>query len=884
MFIRENSGVLKRETDQEQVDGNKYRQLQVVDPLLGIFNQIPQRRFDSFTEGSHTSSLLNSVGNSPFSYHTGSTIEGSNSRSNSMRNISSDQRPGTSSIMNSDNGRQHQFQTRTPFAPGSASTDNSGRQYVNCAGTHPAPLNGLHTRFSTYDEQEQGIGNSQYFNFPPGESFVSFDQEFSLSNSTNSVSRNARVGRNNLLLMEATRHHQQEIQRHEQELQRMILLRKFQLQNSLPWNAVQSSRRLFSGSNEPVMTNPSYRDDLIGSTVLNNATRDASEFIARKEFIARNNAVSSVQSRKSMRPDLYDLESSLALKPHTDIDSVQMREAQTAYERRGGSAPFASTSGGIFENACMQTRDFIHEPRLANIENDLPSQEKHSYMGTEKVLHKRTSFPQQRDDVASRKNKDSSRRNINHSIKRSHQGTTFDHTVSTVVPSNDAHLSNYRQKISAEEKKEDNSEIYCPKVSNTAFDTLSQQLKSSSAYSLITDLGQGHAFQGDGRDGDSRMTSDVEILYPTTEEYDAACMLQFLQNHASNNNAGDSFGIENESRTAPRQIITNTAAVEKELGIFPPTSVFGEKKKRRGRPPKVEIESWKKTQVLAVSSPNLPYLRNHIPPWKDLVRATESFCKLEDRDELYIPEDDEEERIGREKNRGIPSASWLENARQSIDPSFDCLFVAMAQLVPCRLTVEDQNCGITSYKNLPLGFVGLACRHCGGRPGSGRYFPSTIRSLSQTTTAQNMIKHFICASTILPEVQPTLNTVTAVDQTNAALGSNANGSKSSNKSHCTSCPYAVWVWLTEFQRRLLESKETDDCENNYRGNQAKQRVKYGARKIFYSRVWNRLNEFKFRNGCEIGLLQDCSTENVDEARSKYNYDNEAFVPSKKRKV
>jgi hypothetical protein len=145
----------------------------------------------------------------------------------------------------------------------------------------------------------------------------------------------------------------------------------------------------------------------------------------------------------------------------------------------------------------------------------------------------------------------------------------------------------------------------------------------------------------------------------------------------------------------------------------------GDEKKRRGRPPKIEVESWKKLQVVAVNSPNLPNLRNLIPPWNDLVVAADNFCQLEDRDELYVPEETGKEPLHK-VGIGFPKSDWLDNTRQSIDPSFDCLFVAMAQLIPCRLTEEDQNCGITSYKNLPLGFVGLACRHCGGRPGSGR--------------------------------------------------------------------------------------------------------------------------------------------------------------------
>lgn len=49
----------------------------------------------------------------------------------------------------------------------------------------------------------------------------------------------------------------------------------------------------------------------------------------------------------------------------------------------------------------------------------------------------------------------------------------------------------------------------------------------------------------------------------------------------------------------------------------------------------------------------------------------------------------------------------------------------MAQLEPCRLTAQDR---VGWYKERPIGFPGLACRHCKGRPGIGRYFPNTLRS------------------------------------------------------------------------------------------------------------------------------------------------------------
>ena len=59
--------------------------------------------------------------------------------------------------------------------------------------------------------------------------------------------------------------------------------------------------------------------------------------------------------------------------------------------------------------------------------------------------------------------------------------------------------------------------------------------------------------------------------------------------------------------------------------------------------------------------------------------------------------------------------------------------------------------------------------------------------------------------------------------------------------HCTKCPYSVWLWLNEFQRRLKECKSVEGInEVDYPPQDNGQRVKYGARKIFYNRVWQRM--------------------------------------------
>jgi hypothetical protein len=119
----------------------------------------------------------------------------------------------------------------------------------------------------------------------------------------------------------------------------------------------------------------------------------------------------------------------------------------------------------------------------------------------------------------------------------------------------------------------------------------------------------------------------------------------------------------------------------------------------------------------------------------------------------------------------------------------DALFVAMSQMKICHLTQADR---VGCYKSRELGFVGMCCKHCGGQPGFGRYYPNSVRSLAQTTTSQTILKHI--------------------------------GSK------CRFCPPHVRQAVLELQR-IQVAKE----------GMASGRPRYGSRKIFFQRIWARLH-------------------------------------------
>jgi len=127
----------------------------------------------------------------------------------------------------------------------------------------------------------------------------------------------------------------------------------------------------------------------------------------------------------------------------------------------------------------------------------------------------------------------------------------------------------------------------------------------------------------------------------------------------------------------------------------------------------------------------------------------------------------------------------------------DYLYLAMAQMKPCRLTDADR---VGCYKERDVGFLGMCCKHCGGQPGFGKYFPATIRSLAQTTTSQTIVKHI--------------------------------GVK------CRLCPPEIRLAIVALQR---DQTEKDRVARDAPGNSFESRPKYGSRKVFFQRLWARLH-------------------------------------------
>eukprot|EP00559_Dactyliosolen_fragilissimus_P004914 CAMPEP_0184869460 /NCGR_PEP_ID=MMETSP0580-20130426/34138_1 /TAXON_ID=1118495 /ORGANISM="Dactyliosolen fragilissimus" /LENGTH=454 /DNA_ID=CAMNT_0027370951 /DNA_START=252 /DNA_END=1616 /DNA_ORIENTATION=+ len=150
----------------------------------------------------------------------------------------------------------------------------------------------------------------------------------------------------------------------------------------------------------------------------------------------------------------------------------------------------------------------------------------------------------------------------------------------------------------------------------------------------------------------------------------------------------------------------------------------------------------------------------------------------------------------------------------------DYLFLAMAQMKTCALAESDR---VGCYKSRDIGFTGMCCKHCGGQPGFGKYFPATVRSLAQTTTSQTIVKHIA--------------------------------------SKCRACPLNV----RDVINTLLEKQNEKDRINKIGNSSGDGRPRYGSRKVFFQRVWGRLHNEDIP---EIPQHEDCH-------RSKYSMQQES---------
>jgi hypothetical protein len=112
-------------------------------------------------------------------------------------------------------------------------------------------------------------------------------------------------------------------------------------------------------------------------------------------------------------------------------------------------------------------------------------------------------------------------------------------------------------------------------------------------------------------------------------------------------------------------------------------------------------------------------------------------------------------------------------------------FHLMAQMQPCVFTEADR---LGRRRNLKVGFSGLACRHCFGGHGNGRFFPSSIKTMSDASKTLDAIYKHITV--------------------------------------CKQCP-------NDIKQGLCNLKEFHDSE--------KSKMPFGNQRAFFAKIWGRLH-------------------------------------------
>ena len=123
-----------------------------------------------------------------------------------------------------------------------------------------------------------------------------------------------------------------------------------------------------------------------------------------------------------------------------------------------------------------------------------------------------------------------------------------------------------------------------------------------------------------------------------------------------------------------------------------------------------------------------------------------------------------------------------EEDRELVTPH---LFLLLEQMQTCHFTEEDRTGGRSKIKNNDIGFPGMQCKHCMGKAGFGRYFPTSANALALANSDRNIYNHI---------------------------------------KKCRRCPMSVKSELHRLSQEVSQSKN-----------------RRGLRKMFFNRVWGRIH-------------------------------------------
>lgn len=118
----------------------------------------------------------------------------------------------------------------------------------------------------------------------------------------------------------------------------------------------------------------------------------------------------------------------------------------------------------------------------------------------------------------------------------------------------------------------------------------------------------------------------------------------------------------------------------------------------------------------------------------------------------------------------------------------DYLYCLMEQMETCQFTEEDRSGGRSKIKDNEVGFPGMQCKHCQGKAGFGRYFPTSASALALANSDRNIFNHL---------------------------------------QKCRRCPDHMKSELQQLSKGQAQSKN-----------------RRGLRKMFFQRVWSRIHHEK----------------------------------------
>jgi hypothetical protein len=86
----------------------------------------------------------------------------------------------------------------------------------------------------------------------------------------------------------------------------------------------------------------------------------------------------------------------------------------------------------------------------------------------------------------------------------------------------------------------------------------------------------------------------------------------------------------------------------------------------------------------------------------------------------------------------------------------DFLYLLLEQMELCHFTEEDRIGGRSKIKDSDVGFPGMQCKHCRGKAGFGRYFPSSVGALALANSDRNIYNHVQKCRKCPPQVKAEL--------------------------------------------------------------------------------------------------------------------------------